>query len=139
LTALMKPKPATRGPVNHTDGAQPWTDNDTARAVAIATSVADRIGLRLDLIRPAAGEYHLMAEIPGGREIEARAVAVAVSKAVPDAWVVLGPLFVKHGLFHRRRRSFKLELVRAVDVRLTHALRQIVRETTISPASTDFR
>jgi hypothetical protein len=129
LTALMKPKPATRGPVNHTDGTQPWTDNDAARAVAAATAVAERLALPLDLIQPTAGEYHLMAEIPPGREIDARAVAVAISKSVPDVWLVLGPLFIKRGQFHRRRRSFRLELVRAADIRLTRALRQVVRES----------
>jgi hypothetical protein len=133
LTALMKPKPATRGPVFHTDGTQPWTDNDTTRAVAVATTVAARLDLPLDLIQPAAGEYHLLTEIPPGREVEARVVAVAVSKAVPDVWLVLGPLFVKRGLFYRRRRSFKLELVRAADIRLPRALRAKIRDVVQNP------
>jgi hypothetical protein len=128
LTALMKPKPATRGPVSHTNGVQPWTAGDAARAAVLAAAIADRIGLELDLQQPAAGEYHLIAGIPPGREIDVRAVAVAMSRSMPDIWFVLGPLFVKRGLFYRRRRSFRLELVRASDVRVPRSVRAKIRD-----------
>jgi hypothetical protein len=124
----MKPKPATRGPVSHTNGVQPWTRSRTARAAEIATAAAERVGIALDLQRPCAGEYHLIAGIPPGRETDARAVAVAVSLSIPETWFVLGPLFVKGGLFFRRRRSLRLELVRASDVRVPRGLREKIRD-----------
>ncbi len=73
------------------------------------------------------GEFFLVGQVPDGQDDVGRAVAVALSRAVPDHWWVLGRLFLLDGRFHRRRRGYRLELVHAADVHLPRDVRAKLR------------
>lgn len=131
LAALMRPTPARRGKVEHRGGGQPgWPADAPERVAWVLSSVADRLGLDLTpwaLNLPAAGEYFLLGRVPPEMNDAGRAVAVALSRAVPDHWFVLGRLFLLDGHFYRRRRGYRLDLVRAADVHLRRDVRARLR------------
>jgi hypothetical protein len=127
LHALMKPKPQTRGAVEHWDGRQAWhaqAEGVLARALADA---AQRLGTALDVHRPAAGEYHFLAPFTPDQAPEVLALALIVSRRLPDLWFVVDRLFVHGGVFHRRQFGYKLNLVPASNVHLTRPIRAALR------------
>ena len=123
MTALMKPKPKTRGAVEHRDGRQPWPPDADARVTALSAAVNARLGTDVGLHCSADGEYHAVAAVPAEVEPHGRAMAVALSRAVPGLWFVFGRLFVRDGRFFRRRRGYRLEMVAAADVHLARDVR----------------
>jgi hypothetical protein len=127
LQALMKPRPETRGPVEHRDGQQPWpagADEILARTLA---DVHDRLGTSLDLHRPTAGEYHLFAQYTPDQTPEILALALLLSRRLPHLWFVVDRLFVHAGAFHRRQFGYKLKLVPASNVHLPRPIRAALR------------
>jgi hypothetical protein len=134
--ALMKPKPHTRAAVQHRTGQQPWPEQATTRARAVLQELERYTGVALPVHLNADGEYHLLAELPTPtRESidQARAIVVAVSRAAPACWFVLGRLFVRDGRFYRRRFGYRLDLVRAADVHLSRPMRHLLRSLTPTP------
>jgi hypothetical protein len=128
LHVLMKPKPQTRGAVEHRpDGHQPWpADADAALDAALAL-LRDRLHLSLEVHRPPAGEYHLLAEYRPEQAADVLALALVLSRRLPDLWFTLDRLFVRAGVFHRRQFGYKLNLVPASNVHLPRATRAALR------------
>lgn len=130
VAALMKPKPLTRSAVEHRDGQQHWPAGATESAQSVLSQLQHHLGQPLPIHFDADGEYHLLAKLstPTTESVdEARAVAIALSRAVPQCWFVVGRLFVRNGRFYRRRFGYRLELVHASNVHLSRPMRQLVR------------
>ena len=146
LEVLMRPHDYRREAIAHrravagegeAAGLQPFAPADAARAVAVARDAAGRLGLPAlgdDAVAlPPAGDYHLVVAFALAADAAdlARALAVAVSRAVPAAWFTLdaGPrrLFLLGGRFHRRERGYKLNLRPARDVHLPRGVRAKLR------------
>ena len=127
LQALMKPKPQTRGAVEHRTGEQAWpAEGDRVLAEALST-IQERLGTALDVHRPPAGEYHFVAEGARERLPEVLALASLLSRRLPDLWFVVDRLYVHGGVFHRRQFGYKLHLGPASDVHLTRPIRAALR------------
>ena len=126
LTNLMKPKEHTKGAIRHRPAEQPWPAGAAAAADAAAALVRERLLFDPPLQFPDAGDYWLVAQVPAANVEEAKALAVVLSKALPDLWFVLDRLFVKAGTFYRRERGYKLNLVEATNVHLTRAVRAAI-------------
>lgn len=123
----MKPKPQTRGAVEHRSGEQAWpTDGNRIMAETLSV-VGERLGTSFDVHRPAAGEYHFVAEFAREQLPEVLALALILSRRLPDLWFVVDRLFVQAGVFHRRQFGYKLNLVPASDVHLTRPIRAALR------------
>jgi hypothetical protein len=58
---------------------------------------------------------------------EAKALAMLLSRRLPNLWLVLGRLFVRDGKFYRREFGYKLNLVQAHDVHLRQDIRAAMR------------
>ena len=127
LHALMKPKPQTRGAVEHRDGAQPWPAGADAILDRTLTDVRQRLDTSLDVHRPAAGEYHFFAEFAPEQTPEVQALALVLSTRLPHLWLVVDRLFVYGGVFYRRQFGYKLNLVPATNVHLTRPIRAALR------------
>ena len=131
LAALMRPTAARRGKVEHRAGGQPpWPADGAERVAWVLSSVAERLGTDAaawSVQLPPAGEFFLVGQVPSAQEEVGRALAVALSRALPDHWFVLGRLFVRDGRFYRRRRGYRLELVPATDVHLPRDMRSKLR------------
>jgi hypothetical protein len=127
LHALMKPRPETRGPVEHRDGQQPWLAGADEILTRTLADVHDRLDTSLDLHRPAAGEYHFFAQFTPEQTPEILALALLLSRRLPHLWFVVDRLFVLAGVFHRRQFGYKLKLVPASNVHLPRALRAAPR------------
>ena len=127
----MRPTAARRGKVEHLGGGQPPLPVDAERTLGeLLSIVGGRLGVDVAAwgIRfPEMGEYYLVGQVPDGLEAAGRAVAVALSIALPEHWLVMGRLFLRAGRFHRRRRGYRLELVPATDVHLPRDLRAKLR------------
>ena len=123
----MKPKPMTRGAVEHRDGRQAWPTDGDGRVTALTAAVNDRLGTAIDMHCSSAGEYHAVAAVPAEFEPHGRALAVVLSQSLPDLWFVYGRLFVRGGRFFRRRRGYRLEMVAAADVHLARDVRAKLR------------
>jgi hypothetical protein len=128
LHALMKPKPQTRGAVEHRNGEQVWTDAADVILDEVMKTLADRLGPLPAVHRGVAGEYHFLAEFGGGAQTQAvRALALLLSRRLPDLWFVADHLLVHGGVFYRRQFGYKLKLVPASDVHLTRAMRSALK------------
>ena len=131
LAALMRPTAARRGKVEHRGGGQPpWPADGAERVAWVLSSVGARLGVDVPawgLQLPPTGEYFLIGEVPDAQTDAGRAVAAALSRALPTHWFVLGRLFLYDGHFHRRRRGYRLELVPAADVHLPREMRAKLR------------
>ena len=127
LHALMKPKPQTRGAVEHRDGAQPWPAGADGILERTLAEVRERLGTELDVHRPAAGEYHFVAEFSPEQRPEVLALAAVLSSRLPHLWFVVDRLFVCGGVFHRRQFGYKLNLVPATNVHLARPIRAALR------------
>jgi len=127
LHVLMKPKPRTRSVIEHRAGDQPWPPAADA-ALADALAIADaRLHFQPQVHRPAAGEYHFLIEYAPAQADDARALALLLSRRLPELWFVLDRLFVHAGAFHRRQFGYKLNLVPASNVHLPRATRAALR------------
>jgi hypothetical protein len=127
LHALMKPKPQTRGAVEHRDGEQPWPAGADAILERTLGEVRARLGTSLDVHRPVAGEYYFLAEFTPEQQPEVLALAAVLSARLPHLWFVVDRLFVHGGVFHRRQFGYKLNLVPATNVHLTRPIRTALR------------
>jgi hypothetical protein len=129
--ALMRPTAARRGKVEHRGAGQPpWPEDGAERVAWVVSTVAERLGTDAaswGVQLPPAGEFFLIGQVPGGQAEVGRAVAVALSRALPHHWFVLGRLFLQDGRFYRRRRGYRLELVPATDVHLPRDVRAKLR------------
>ena len=127
LQTLMKPKPHTRGAVEHRTGEQAWPAEGDRVLADVVAAIRDRLGTALDLHRPAAGEYHVFAEFAREQLPEVLALALLLSRRLPEVWFVVDRLYVRGGVFHRRQFGYKLNLVPAADVHLTRPVRAALR------------
>jgi hypothetical protein len=127
LHALMKPKPQTRGAVEHRSGEQTWNAAADAIFDEVLAVLTGRLGLALAVHRAAAGEYHFLAEFGEEQTPEVRALALVLSRRLPGLWFVVGRVLVRGGVFYRRQFGYKLNLVPASDVHLTRAIRSALK------------
>ena len=75
-----------------------------------------------------AGEYHFLASVRRESVEEAKALAILLSRRLPELWLVLGKLFVRNGKFYRRELGYKLNLVPATNVHLRRDIRAAIRK-----------
>jgi hypothetical protein len=127
LHALMKPKPQTRGAVEHRSGEQGWPEQGDAILADALKVVQERLGMELAVHRPGAGEYHFLADFGREQLPEVLALALLLSRRLPELWFVVDRLFVQGGVFYRRQFGYKLNLVPASDVHLPRAIRAALR------------
>jgi hypothetical protein len=127
LHALMKPKPHTRGAVEHRRGEQDWPGTADAILEDTVVVLQERIGLAINLLRPASGEYYVLAEYAPAQAADVLALALVLSRRLPDLWFTLDRLFVHGGVFYRRQFGYKLNLVPATNVHLPRATRAALR------------
>jgi hypothetical protein len=127
LHALMKPKPQTRGAVEHRSGEQAWPAEGDGILADVLGVVRERLGTSLAVHRPAAGDYHLVADFAREQLPEVLAVALLLSRRLPELWFVVDRLFVHGGVFHRRQFGYKLNLVPASDVHIPRPIRAALR------------
>ena len=121
LHALIKPQ--TGSAIRHLPAKQ-RVPKDLAQRVADALqTVADRLDYRPTLHWPAEGDYFFATEVPSAQTPEARALTMILSHHLPGTWLVLGRLFVRDGVFFRRERGFKLNLIPATNIHLTRPIR----------------
>ena len=135
--ALIKPQ--ARGPILHREASQPWTKRTEQTVRATAHEVERRLGFRPELHFPPRGDYFMVADVPDAEIDAARALAVVLSKVLPDTWFVVGRLFVENGRFYRRARGYKLQLVEATNVHLPRAIRAAVTGAERCPDSRSRR
>jgi hypothetical protein len=127
LHALIKPKPQTRGAVEHRDGMQHWPADGPSKVQKIIEVIEEQFGLHIEMHCPDHGEYFAAASVPARRRLEGLALATALSIAMPDLWFVYGRLFLQAGKYFRRERGFKLWLVEATNVHLPREMRAALR------------
>jgi hypothetical protein len=126
LSALMKPTPGRRGALEHRSGEQAWGPAAEAGLAASIQVVRERFGAEVAMQR-AEGEYHFVAEYAPAQAAEFRALALILSRTLPELWFTLDRLFVHGGVFYRRQFGYKLKLVPASDVHLPRAVRAALR------------
>jgi hypothetical protein len=127
LQVLMKPKPLTRGAVEHRDGEQAWpTGADAALEQALGI-VRERLGTELTVHRQVEGAYHFLVEYTPQQGGEVLALAQLLSRRLPELWFVVDRLFVNCGVFYRRQFGYKLKLVPASNVHVPRAIRGALR------------
>ena len=127
LQVLMKPKPATRGAVEHRGGEQTWPAEADAALAEDLETVRARLGTEVTVHRGAEGAYHFVVEYPPEQGGEMLAVAQLLSRRLPELWFVLDRLFVNGGVFYRRQFGYKLKLVPATNVHVPRAIRAGLR------------
>ena len=126
LQALIKPQ--LKGAILHRTAEQKWTRSMQRALHHTSDALLQSLGTQIDIHLPAAGDYHFLADITDAPPDDARAWAIAISKALPDLWLVLGRLFLKNGQFYRRRYGYKLSLVPAKNIHLPRALRAAIKD-----------
>jgi hypothetical protein len=127
LHVLMKPKPHTRGAVEHRQGEQAWPVDADRVLDDVLNILRERIDTSVVIHRPPAGEYHFLIEYTPPQAPEILALAQMLSRRLPELWFVLDRLFVNAGVFHRRQFGYKLNLVPATNVHLPRAIRASLR------------
>jgi hypothetical protein len=121
LRALIKPQCGQA--IRHLPAEQRVPKDLQSRVEQVLNALAERIGYRPDLHWPSAGDYLFLAEVQSRHSSEARALALMLSNKLPNIWLILGRLFVQDGVFHRRERGFRLNLVPATNIHLTRPIR----------------
>jgi hypothetical protein len=130
--ALIKPQ--MRGPILYRSARQPWSAR-SRRIVSQASreflEALNAAGVQGDMDLepfdfPPAGDYRAVARVWDTQMPAARALAVLLSRRIPDVWLVLGRLFIVNGRFYRRQRGYKLRIVEATNVHLPRPLRAAV-------------
>jgi hypothetical protein len=125
LRALMKPQ--TKGAILHRTAEQAWPADAVERVAAARQLVRERLGYDPRPHFPAAGDYHLVVEVPDRELPQAMAFAVVLSEALPGVWLVLDRLYVRDGRFFRRAGGVKLNIVPATNVHLAREIRGALR------------
>lgn len=125
LRALIKPQ--TKGAVVHRDGLQPWSPHDRQGAGLAVHAVGAALAFSPAVHLPEAGEYHLLIRFDRSELDAAKALALVLSRRLPDRWLVLGRLLVRNGRFFRRQRGYKLLLKPAAGVHVPRAMRSVLR------------
>ena len=120
-------KPQRKGAILHRAAEQAWPPDAAERVDAARRPVRDRLGYGPRPHFPAAGDYHLVIEVPERELPHAMAFAVVLSEALPGVWLALGRLYVKDGRFFRRERGVRLNLVPASNVHLPREIRGALR------------
>ncbi len=123
----MRPKPATRGAVEHRKGEQEWNAELNGKIQEVIVEVGRRLETKWAVHWPDKGEYFFVIEISGQANEEAKGLAIAISKVLPGLWIVFGRLFVKDGWFYRRRFGYRMEIVHAKDVHVVRHVRGALR------------
>jgi len=126
LQALIKPQ--LKGAILHRHGKQKWTRWEQRAVEKAAARLQERLGCKLVVHLPAAGDYHFVIDVADANSDETRAFAAVLSRALPDLWLVVGRLFVNNGRFFRRRYGYKLSLVPATNVHLPRAIRSALKD-----------
>jgi hypothetical protein len=126
LRALMKPQ--TRGAILNRPALQPWSGRSRQVLQESVREVAARMQFSPEIHFPAHGDYLFACNVDHAELEDVKGLALLVSTRLPDVWFVLGRLYLKGGLFHRRRFGWKLQLVRAADVHLTRPVRAALRD-----------
>ena len=121
LRALIKPQMGSR--IRHRSGLQTWPAGADAQVRAAASACAERLDFEPTIHMPETGDYFLIANIPRRQLEEAKALAVMLSRRLPELWFVLGRLNVRNGRFFRRRFGYKLELRHASNVHVRRDIR----------------
>ena len=127
IGSLMKPNPATGGPVRHREPEQPWTDDDAEAARRVVADAAAALSVELGVADDALGDFHFLVNLNGGEPTTARGVALALSTARPDHWFRLDRLYVRQRQFFRRKNHYKLELTRASEATVPREVRAALR------------
>ncbi len=125
VRALIKPQ--TKGAVLHRSGQQSWPGDAPARIESARQIVRDRLGYEPQPHLPEAGDFFMVVTVPPEDRPAGLALALMLSRAFPQTWLIFDRLFVRDGAFYRRRRRFLLELTRANDVHLPRAVRAALR------------
>lgn len=128
LHALLKPQ--TKDAILHRNPQQTLPPDAPRRIDRTLDAFAALTGYRAELHRPPAGDFHFAAAIPAPDLPHARALALALSHALPDTWLTLGRLFARNARFFRRERGSKLHLVPATNVHLSRDLRRACQALT---------
>jgi hypothetical protein len=126
VQALIKPQ--LRDRIRYRCGRQAWEPENDATVRRTCTDIAAALGYEVDVHFPTSDEYHFLASVPRRSLDEAKALALLLSRRLPNLWLVLGRLFVRDGKFYRRELGYKLNLVRARDVHLRRDIRAAIRK-----------
>lgn len=123
LDVLMRPKVETRRVVEHRSGEQAWPGAGRRIVQEMVMLVRERLGSELELQFPAAGEYHFVVSFDRLHREGMLALGLLISQRLPGLWLVIDRLFLRAGVFYRRRFGYKLQLVAARDVHLKRPIR----------------
>jgi len=121
LRALIKPHLGSK--IRRRGGEQRWPARAAADVRELAGACEQRLGFEPTIHLPEEGDYFLLANVPSSQIEQGKALAVLLSRRLPELWFVLGKLTVRNGRFFRRRLGYKLELVLADDVRVRRRVR----------------
>lgn len=113
VNALMKPKPATRGAIEHSSPVQPWPTDGGDRVRKVCAILSDRLGVALEPHFPDGNEYAMVLTLPAAAFSEGLATAKVLSIHLPACWLTLGRVFIRDGKFFVRERGYKLTLRRS--------------------------
>jgi hypothetical protein len=127
LRVLMKPHDWTRGAIEHRRPEQPWPAHAATAVEASRQDLGRALGFDPPVHLPAAGDFHLVAEVDEAHLDAARAFGVVLSRRLPGVWLTLDRLFIRDGRFFRRERGFKFNLVEATNVHLSREVRAKLR------------
>jgi hypothetical protein len=123
----MKPKPHTKGAIEHWSGDQAWDAANDAILDETLDTLRQILGLEIESHRPPAGDFHFIAHYAPAQAPDVLALAVLLSSRLPELWFTLDRLYVKAGVFYRRQFGYKLKLVPASNVHLARPVRAAIR------------
>jgi hypothetical protein len=126
VQALIKPQLGDA--IRYRSGEQPWRAQNESVVRDVCRAIREQLGYDIDLTFPPGGEYHFIASVQRRSIEEAKALAMLISRRLPEVWVVLGKLFVRNGKFYRREFGYKLKLVPATNMHLRRDIRSAIRK-----------
>jgi hypothetical protein len=115
--ALVKPKPYTKDKIAHAAAGQKWPRNGRR---TIVDFVAQH-DIKVDFSR--AGDNHVVMIFDDANPGRAKRLARQLSRQLPALWFILADQLLRNGEFYTRTGRYKLELVRASNVRLRRSVR----------------
>ncbi len=127
LQALCKPRPERRDAIIHRKGAQGWKVGSRKSVIEVMQLLSGAIGALPDVHFPKDGDFIFVCQFRHEQFEQAKTLAIALTRRVPEIWLTLGRLFVHDGKFYRRRRGYMLQLSPATDVHLPRAMRAALR------------
>jgi len=122
----MKPQLGDR--IRYRSGQQDWHSDNESIVRRTCADIAEILGYELEFQFPPSEEFHFLGSVPRRSLDEAKALAMLLSRRLPNLWVILGRLFVRDGKFYRREFGYKLNLVPAHDVHLRRDIRAAIRK-----------